>query len=120
MKKYIILFSATALSLAFIGNNDVEIPENTPELVVSSDTAQIIIPEIFEEPTIVETETEPLYIARNLDGYVAIFVPRDQSPCILTDIFVKTLPHEDQKMLETGIILDENYTLAEFIQDYSS
>lgn len=59
-----------------------------------------------------------LYIAKSLDGYVAIYVPEEDIPYIITDINVVTLPPMDQDKLKVGITIDDTYTLANFLEDF--
>lgn len=108
MKKYALLLTLTALTICIVTfishNTDTQNPNirTVPEI-------------IFDEP---EEISEISYIARDLDDYVAIFVPNSSSPYIVTDIYVKTLPLFDQELLKEGIIIDKDYTLARFIEDF--
>ncbi len=106
MKKYVIslvlTISAIMLVASFPKNQQIE-PVNI---------------ELGEEIPIIKPEI--LYIARILDGNVAIYVPGSDAPYIVTDINVKTLPSADQESLLEGIIIDENYTLAKFLEDFGS
>lgn len=112
MKKYVFLLVITIFTIMLIGSNT----QFDNQDVVVTDTS-ISIP-ISSDETLEEDEI--LYIARNLDGYVAIYVPNENIPYIITDINIQTLPKTDRENLETGIFLDKNYTLANFIEDFSS
>lgn len=117
MKKYIFLLCITMFLIIFIGNlkpsddvlyteTSVEIPVLTQEIVIISENENQI--------------DDTLFVAKNLDGFVAIFVPNVDEPLFTTDIHTKTLPYDDQKMLDVGINLNSSYTLEEFIENYSS
>lgn len=109
MKKYVFLLSITLFAIIAIGNYE-------HEYQIEPVSQQI---EVSRSSEILQADTN-FFIARNLDGYIAIFVPDEILPCLVTDINVKTLPLADQQMLETGIIIDDEYGLAKFIEDYSS
>lgn len=106
MKKYIILVTITICSIFFI-----ESYKTTPEIIVDANEIAIKVS---------EPESTDFLVARDLDGFIAIFVPDQIIPCMLTDINVKTLPLADQQMLKSGIIIDGDYGLANFLEDYSS
>lgn len=120
MKKYIILLSFTAFSITSIntlGSSNSDFFSNNHNQVVKSSK---ISDELTSKDLQSLEDEEILYIARNLDGYIAIFVPHEILPCFLTDINVKSLPVSAQEMLSSGIIINESYGLANFIEDYSS
>ncbi|MFI3226854.1 MAG: hypothetical protein R3Y09_05495 [Clostridia bacterium] len=113
MKKYVFLLSTTLLSIVAIGTfSSTENSAKEEILQVSNYSDQNIVEPIKSEPLI--------FVARDLDGYIAIFVPDEILPCLVTDINVKTLPLADQELLKTGIIIDADYGLVKFIEDYSS
>ncbi|MFI3116061.1 MAG: hypothetical protein R3Y12_07975 [Clostridia bacterium] len=105
MIKYILILSITFIAIMSIFAKD-EPFEDIP---------------IIDEPANIEVEIfNEIYVARDLDGYIAIFVAQEDNPFLLTDINVKTLPLLDQEKLKTGITIDEDYGIAKFIEDYSS
>lgn len=109
MKKYFILLSCTTLSIVstfFF---------KSPQPPTDYSTASIDI-----APAVLEETPSFLYVAKELDGYIAIYEPSNDLPYIVTDINVKSLPFEDQNSLKSGIHLDDTYTINHFIEDYSS
>lgn len=108
MLKYILILSITFITIISFSYKEEPLEE-------------FVLKETIDEPVNLEEEIfEEIYIARDLDGYIAIFVPQQNLPFMLTDINVKTLPLSDQESLKVGITIDENYSIAKFIEDYSS
>lgn len=66
------------------------------------------------------TEPEVLYIVRELDGYLAVFVPGSEQPVRLTDIDVRTLTDADQRSAQEGISLYSDEELAHLLEDLES
>ena len=53
-------------------------------------------------------------------GYVAVWKDGDPQPWLITEMPVSVLPPADQKALEQGIPLPEDYPLAKALEDYCS
>ncbi|MEA4896032.1 MAG: hypothetical protein VB064_12340 [Oscillospiraceae bacterium] len=70
---------------------------------------------------ITESQTEPCYVLRDYEGYVAIYVENDPScPMTVTDIQVSTLRDLDKKLLETGLKLYSRERLMMTLEDLGS
>lgn len=106
MKKYIILLVSTLVIIIILGN----LPINTNTIETIAQTT-----EIYDT-----SETSDYYIAKSYNNKIAIFTPDEILPILVTEINIKTLPILDQTRLEIGIILDENYPLNKFIEDFSN
>ena len=107
MRKYIILLISTIFIILVIGNIDISAPSKP----VIAEPLPIVIN---------EKEETDYYIAQTFDEKVAIFVPYESEPFLITEINIKTLPSLDQEKLNLGIILDESYPLNKFIEDFTS
>lgn len=107
MSKYVILVVSTVLIISsFVINSQKKV---ATDVIENKENVQ--------EITKLEQETIT-YVAKSLDGYVAIFVPGNLEPYLITDISIYALPPYDQELLKTGINLDEKYTLANLIEDF--
>lgn len=60
------------------------------------------------------------YILGISRGYVAIWRNEDPQPWLVTEMPAAMLPEKDQKALEQGIALPENYPLTRALEDYCS
>lgn len=53
-------------------------------------------------------------------GFVAIWRDEDPEPWLVTKMPVAMLPREDAQALEKGIVLPDDYSLAQALEDYCS
>lgn len=67
-----------------------------------------------------QSSTEPCYVARSYDGYIAIFLPNNSEPYEKTTISLNSLREEDQKKIIAGINLYNDKELTSFLEDYGS
>lgn len=79
-----------------------------------------------DELVVIEKETfdnSPYFVVGNNNGYIGIFYVDSENNVTLqneTDVPLKTLPEEDVKMLNQGIIVEDNTELIRIIEDYTS
>lgn len=71
-------------------------------------------------PVQARQEAEVVYIVREQDGYLAVFVPGSEKPVRLTDIDVRTLTDADQQSVQEGISLYSDEQLAHLLEDLES
>lgn len=71
--------------------------------------------------SIASVETaKPKYLMKNHDGRLAVFQAQEQSPLLVFDIYVSTLPEYDQRLLQEGIPAEGEEQLTKLIEDYIS
>ncbi len=63
---------------------------------------------------------ETPYSAGIQNGRVAIYIQGQDTPALLTDIWVDTLPAADQKALQARMGIASEEDLAKFLEDYGS
>lgn len=62
----------------------------------------------------------PRYIIKVLDGYLAVYVPTSAKPVQLTDIDMRSLRLNDQKIIAKGVPIYSEQQLCEFLEDFGS
>jgi hypothetical protein len=70
--------------------------------------------------TTTATTAAQKYIIGSWDDKLAVFIPPDTSPYQLYDIYLASLPEEEQQKLREGIIVNDEQTLASLLEDYTS
>jgi len=79
-------------------------------------------------PALASAETEqssqPIpqakYLMKNHGGRLAVFSPQEESPLLIFDVYISTLPEYDQKLLQEGIPAQGEEQLTRLIEDYIS
>lgn len=66
------------------------------------------------------TGAEPLYLIGSWEDKLAVFAPPDPSPQQVYDVYLSTLPEEEQQRLKDGIAVYDEATLASLLEDYTS
>lgn len=61
-----------------------------------------------------------IYIIRSYQGKVAIFQPGKSEPSRVLDVYVETLPKEEQDKLKAGIEIETQEQLESMIDNYTS
>lgn len=61
-----------------------------------------------------------LYIMRSYQGKVAVFEPGKSEPRQVLDVYVETLPKEEQDKLAAGIAIETQAQLESMIDNYTS
>ena len=65
-------------------------------------------------------QTSMLCILGEWEGKLAVFSPNGISPDEVYDVYISTLPEEEQRKLEEGIAVYDEQTLAGLLEDYTS
>ena len=66
-----------------------------------------------------ETEEERIWLIREYEGRIGIF-DEDGTLLDMIDIYVKTLPETDKRLLKDGIRITSEQALRAIIEDYSN
>lgn len=66
------------------------------------------------------TTVRPLYIIGAWEDKLALFIPPDTSPNQVFDVFLPSLPEEEQQRLYDGIEVFDEQSLASLLEDYTS
>jgi hypothetical protein len=66
------------------------------------------------------TTAAQTYIIGAWEDKLAVFIPPDTAPYQLFDIYLDTLPMEEQQKIREGIIVNDERTLASLLEDYTS
>ena len=61
-----------------------------------------------------------LCILGEWEGKLAVFSPNGISPDEVYDVYISTLPEEEQRKLEEGIAVYDEQTLVGLLEDYTS
>ena len=101
-------------------NIEVEVTDKLGETFVP-DTQIVYVPiyvETTEEVDNSETvDTEDIYIVKSYEGKIGIF--ENNYLIDVIDVYTKTLPKADQKLLEKGIVISGKSDLNSLIEDYT-
>ncbi len=73
-----------------------------------------------EQPSEPESCPSLTYIVKNFNGNIAVFESNSPKPFRVFEIPVNTLPYNDQKSLESGIITNNKEELNKLIEDLCS
>ncbi|HIW72929.1 MAG TPA: hypothetical protein H9684_01260 [Firmicutes bacterium] len=65
-------------------------------------------------------QTPMLCVLGEWEGKLAVFSPNGISPDEVYDVYISTLPEEEQRRLEEGIPVYDEKTLAGLLEDYTS
>ena len=60
------------------------------------------------------------YIMRNHGGRLAVFEAQEDSPRLVFDVYINTLPEYDQELLQEGVSVEGEDALTKLIEDYIS
>ena len=66
------------------------------------------------------TSAKPLYIIGAWEDRLAVFVPPDDAPDRIYDVYLSSLPEDQQQRLREGIEIYDEQTFASLIEDYTS
>ena len=101
-------------------NIEVEVTDKFDETFVP-DTQIVYVPiyvESTEEVDNSETvDTEDIYIVKSYEGKIGVF--ENNYLIDVIDVYTKTLPKADQKLLEKGIVISGKSDLNSLIEDYT-
>lgn len=77
--------------------------------------------QVQEEDAIKEVEeAKDIYVLKESNGKLAIFLNDNEEPMEVLNVYIKTLPAYDQDQLHQGIKVESGAELASLIEDYSS
>lgn len=87
----------------------------------TSDPPQNTTQSVTEATTITQTSAAPLYIVGQWNGKLAVFtLPNTTAPSKIYDVYLTSLPTEEQQRLKTGIPVYDQQTLQSLLEDYTS
>jgi len=69
---------------------------------------------------LITTTIAPLYIMGVWEDKLALFTPHDTSPNQVYDVYLPSLPEEEQLRLRNGIEIYDERALASLLEDYTS
>lgn len=67
-----------------------------------------------------EKNTEIVYRVSEYQGKLAVFLLGEDEPIEVYDLFLTSLPPKDHEMLKDGILVYDNASLQQLIEDYTS
>lgn len=80
--------------------------------------------DLTRRPADASADSQPVetgsYCLGTYQGRLAIFLPGQEDPEMLFDVYIQQLPAYDQGQLEQGIWVDDYQTLVQTIEDYIS
>lgn len=66
------------------------------------------------------TTIKPLYMIGSWEDKLAVFMPPDTSPYRVYDVYLWSLPEDEQQRLKDGIAVYNETMLASLLEDYTS
>lgn len=118
-----ILASLTGLSLVYLGDNTTGSVSSKAELSqlpqVDSAVSSPFYTASLSQSSSQETR-QVRYLMKNYGGRLAVFEAQQQSPLLVFDVYVNTLPEYDQQLLQEGISVEGEQQLTRIIEDYIS
>ncbi len=118
-----ILASLTGLSLVYLGDNTTRSVSSKAELSqlpqVNSAVSSPFYTASLSQSSSQETR-QVRYLMKNYGGRLAVFEAQQQSPLLVFDVYVNTLPEYDQQLLQEGISVEGEQQLTRIIEDYIS
>ena len=118
-----ILASLTGLSLVYLGDNTTGSVSSKAELSqlpqVDSTVSSPFYTASLSQSSSQETR-QVRYLMKNYGGRLAVFEAQQQSPLLVFDVYVNTLPEYDQQLLQEGISVEGEQQLTRIIEDYIS
>ena len=106
------LGAAVVVGAIVMGND--EAPEPEPEPLSVSDTAT------GAEAPAPASRSAASYVVGEWEGRLAVYSEGRQTPDQVYDVYISTLPEEEQKRLEEGIPVSTEKELASLLEDYTS
>ncbi len=65
-------------------------------------------------------QTPVRYTMKNHGGKLAVFEAKEDSPRLVFDVYINTLPEYDQQLLQEGVTVEGEDALTQLIEDYIS
>ena len=66
----------------------------------------------------VDNDIQPTYIVKEYGGKIAVFVPQDDEPLAVYEVYVHLLPENDIELLRKGISVDDDFSLQKTLEDF--
>lgn len=77
-------------------------------------------PPVAVDPISNDTTTAARRLLRSWEGKLALFTGDNPTPDEVYDVYIQTLPPEEQERLNQGIVIDTDEELAGWLEDYTS
>ena len=66
----------------------------------------------------IDQPTQTAYIVKEYCGKLAVFVPDEQEPLAIYEVYVHLLPENDIELLRKGIAVDDEFTLMKTLENF--
>lgn len=110
--------SLVGVSLVYLGMESP--PPDSPSAAIGSGVVSgQAEPDSFADKSD-QTQTPVRYIMKNHGGRLAVFEVQKDSPSLVFDVYINTLPEYDQMALQEGITVEGEDALSKLIEDYVS
>ncbi|MDD2362182.1 MAG: hypothetical protein PHH84_04400 [Oscillospiraceae bacterium] len=73
-----------------------------------------------EKTTVSSITALPMYMIGSWEDKLAVFAPPDTAPYQVYDVYLSTLPEEEQQRIKNGIQVFDESTLTALLEDYTS
>lgn len=100
-----------ALALIYLGSDPAEAAVLSSAPLSSAST---------ENRSTAASGPQSRYLIKNHGGRLAVFQAQEQSPLLVFDVYISTLPEYDQQLLQEGIPAEGEEQLTRLIEDYVS
>lgn len=70
------------------------------------------------KPHQTDVPTDTIYILKEYGGRLAVFVPDENEPLAVYDVYVHLLPENDIEILRKGIKITSDYALQKALEDF--
>lgn len=64
--------------------------------------------------------TDYAYLLRETDGKIGLYLPQEDTPRQVLDIYTYTLPEYDQQLLQEGIPVADEEDLQKYLEEFDS
>jgi hypothetical protein len=66
----------------------------------------------------IDQPTQTAYIVKEYGGKLAVFVPDEQEPLTIYEVYVHLLPENDIELLRKGIAVDDDFSLMKTLENF--
>jgi len=118
------LSSLVGISLVYLGTDSPNAPKTGS--TAESRSTEPVKPAAVSSDGTDRTEKQPdssqpvRYIMKNHGGRLAVFEAQEDSPRLVFDVYINTLPKYDQEILQEGVSVEGEDALTKLIEDYIS
>lgn len=110
-----VILLITAFILSLFQAEDLPTASKTPDNQTGSTSAVTTT-----SPQTTSTVSAPIYIMGVWENKLALFIPPATSPDRVYDVYLTSLPEEEQQRLQEGIEIFDERELASLLEDYTS